>query len=459
MTGRMKLGIGLRALSIGVLAYVSTHLLAQTHLYATAAIAILAVCAIVADVSISMRRVPRTFERLFVNATAAPTDRPSADDASRGAVSAALDRVTDELIAERVEQQQRVSHLQALLDTVTSALIILRADGAVVPVNRAAHRLIGDGAGRLSDLPVFGDEAARIIAEMAPGAKQVVAFASSDKTLVSVVRFAAPGSAPQRLIAIQRITGELDAVEVKAWHDVSRVLAHEIMSSLTPIASLSESLESLVHAEIGALGRDATEPSELIPALEAIKRRSHGLISFVERYRQLAELPLPNFMSIRAARFMQGIERLMSTSLRERGIRFRCHATSDFSFTADPELLEQALINLISNAADAVAGVLEPAIEIRCELRDARIICEVIDNGRGLRDTERDQILLPFFSTKPNGSGIGLSIARHVALAHGGQLDITANEPSGCTFSLLLPERATGVPHDVVSMRRSPLSS
>jgi two-component system nitrogen regulation sensor histidine kinase NtrY len=445
MTRRMRIGIGLRALSIGVLAYVSTHLLAQTHLYATSTILILAVCVITADVSSSMRRLQRSFERVLVNATAAPTDRPSADHAGREPVAATLEKVTDELIAQRVEQQQRVSHLQALLDTVTTALIILRADGAVVPVNRSARRLIGDGAGRLSDLPVFGEEAARIVSEMAPGAKQVVAFASSDKMLVSVARFSAPGSAPQRLIAIQRIAGELDAVEVKAWHDVSRVLAHEIMNSLTPIASLSESLESLAHAEIGALGRDATEPSELIAALGVIKRRSHGLMSFVERYRQLAELPLANFMSIRADRFMQGIERLMSASLRERGIRFRCHVTSDFSFTADPELIEQALINLISNAADAVAGAAEPAIDIRCELREARIILEVIDNGRGLRDTERDQILLPFFSTKPNGSGIGLSIARHVALAHGGQLDINANEPSGCTFSLMLPERSTVV--------------
>jgi nitrogen fixation/metabolism regulation signal transduction histidine kinase len=431
----MRLGIGARALSIGALAYVSTHLIAQTHLYATAAILILAVAAITADVSSSMQQLRRSLERLYAHPTAAPTDRPP--------FAAALGNLNDELIAQRVEQQQRVSHLEALLDTVTTGLVILRADGAVVPVNRAARRLIGDGAGRLTDLSAFGEEAAGVIAEMAPGAKQVVTFASCDKMLVSVARFSAPGSAPQRLIAIQRIVGELDAVEVKAWHDVSRVLAHEIMNSLTPIASLSESLESLAHAELRASGRDATESSELVPALEVIKRRSQGLMSFVERYRQLAELPRPNFIETRAARFMRGIERLMSTSLRERGIRFRCHVTSDFSFTADPELIEQALINLIGNAADAVTGVAEPAIEMRCELRDARIAFDVIDNGTGLRDTGRDQILLPFYTTKPNGSGIGLSIARHVALAHGGQLDMSANESSGCTFSLLLPERAT----------------
>jgi two-component system nitrogen regulation sensor histidine kinase NtrY len=441
MTRRMTLGIGLRALSIGVLAYVSTHLLAHTHLYATTVILILAVAAIAVDVSTSMLRLRRSFERLLANTNAEPTDRPLAEQMSRGAVARTLDKVTDELIAERVKEHQRVSHLQALLDTVTTALIIQHADGAVVPVNRAARRLIGDGAGRLSDLPAFGDEAAQIVTDMAPAAKQVVAFANSDKMLVSVARFSTPGSSPQRLIAIQRIAGELDAVEVKAWHDVSRVLAHEIMNSLTPIASLSESLESLAQAELGALGRDASEPSELIGALEVIKRRSHGLMSFVERYRQLAELPLPNLASIRADRFMRGIERLMSASLRERGIRLRSYAAGDFSFTADPELIEQALINLISNAADAVDGAAEPAIDIRCELREARIAFEVIDNGKGLRDAERDQILLPFFSTKPNGSGIGLSVARHVALAHGGQLDINANESGGCTFSLLLPQR------------------
>jgi nitrogen fixation/metabolism regulation signal transduction histidine kinase len=443
MTQRMTISIGLRALSIGVLAYLSTYLLAQTHLYATAAILIVAAALIIVDVGSSMHRLRRSFERLLVHPTAAPTDRPSAVAASNGTFAATLEKATDELIAQRIEQQQRVSHLEALLDTVTTALMIQRADDAVIPVNRAARRLIGDGARRLSDLPAFGAEAARVVGEMVPGANQVVTFASRDKMLVSVARFSTPGSAPQRLIAIQRIVGELDAVEVNAWHDVSRVLAHEIMNSLTPIASLSESLESLARAEIGALGREANGSSELIAALEVIKRRSQGLMSFVERYRQLAELPRPNFITVRADVFVRGIERLMSASLRERGIRFHCHATRDFSFTADPELIEQALINLINNAGDAVIGVAEPVIQMRCELRETKIAFEVIDNGTGLRDTARDQILLPFFTTKPNGSGIGLSIARHVALAHGGQLEMKTNESSGCTFSLLLPERAT----------------
>jgi two-component system nitrogen regulation sensor histidine kinase NtrY len=232
---------------------------------------------------------------------------------------------------------------------------------------------------------------------------------------------------------------------------VSRVLAHEIMNSLTPIASLSESLEALARAEISTPERDANGSGELIGAIEAIKRRSHGLMSFVERYRLLAALPLPEMQSIGAERFMEGIERLLNPSLRERGVRFRCKSVGVFSFAADPEQLEQALINLIRNAADAAAGTPDPLVEVTCELRDAQILFEVADNGSGLLEDEREQIFLPFFSTKPNGSGIGLSIARQVALAHGGQLDFRANTPCGCVFSLLLPTGEAKAPERAAS--------
>jgi two-component system, NtrC family, nitrogen regulation sensor histidine kinase NtrY len=450
VASRAVISMALRALALGALAYFVTRLLADTSLYATAVVLVVAACAIVADVTVAMRRLERSFERLL----AGPT--PGADDRLdsrllRGARVVAHEKASHDFLIERLEQQQQVAYLQSLLDTVAAALIVMYPDGSVTPMNRAARRLIGDHAKSLQNAATIGEHAGRVIADMAPGATQIVALMTEGKVLVSVTQFTTPGSTPQRLVAIQRIAGELGAVEVKAWQDVSRVLAHEIMNSLTPIASLSESLEALARAAISTLDREANGSGELIGAIEAIKRRSLGLMTFVERYRLLAELPQPEMQSVGAERFMEGIERLLNPSLRERGVRFRCKSVGAFSFTADPEQLEQALINLIHNAADAVASASDPNVEVTCELRDAQILFEVADNGSGLLEGEREQIFLPFFSTKPNGSGIGLNITRQVALAHGGQLEFRPNVPRGCVFSLLLPTGllpASAAPHD-----------
>jgi two-component system nitrogen regulation sensor histidine kinase NtrY len=264
---------------------------------------------------------------------------------------------------------------------------------------------------------------------------------------VAVSQFAAPGRPPQRLVAIQRIAGDLDAVELKAWQDMVQVLAHEMMNSLTPISSLSESLESLLRSDAGARGVTSSGPSamadDVAGALEAIKRRSLGLMSFVERYRTVAELPSPNRQPVRMDRLLFGIERLIGPALRDKGVEFRTSVDPpELSADADPQLVEQAVINLLRNAADAVVGVESPRIEVTCEERDGQVMLAVCDNGTGVPEDRRDRIFVPFFTTKPGGSGIGLNLARHIALGHGGQLDVRARAPRGSVFTLTLPVTA-----------------
>jgi signal transduction histidine kinase len=310
----------------------------------------------------------------------------------------------------------------------------------VTLANRAAQSLAAAPIDRFEEIRAVGSAGAQQLLALAPGRRQIMSLADGRKMFVSVSGFSIPGQPPQRLISLQRIAGELDAVELKAWQDMVHVLAHEMMNSLTPIASLSESLELLLRTtyERGTSGDDSRE--EIAGALEAIKRRSLGLMDFVERYRKFAELPAPNLQRISAHEFLSGIDRLMSGTFREKHIAYRSHvAPRDLSFSADPQLLEQAMINLLRNAADAVTDVAQPQIGVYCQLREEQIVITITDDGSGLPDDKRDLVFVPFFTTKPGGSGIGLSIARHVALAHGGQLDVTANEPRGSVFTLILP--------------------
>jgi len=228
------------------------------------------------------------------------------------------------------------------------------------------------------------------------------------------------------------VAGDLDVVQMQAWADVTRVLAHEMMNSLTPIASLAESLERLLRDSVSTDSADA---------LEAIQRRSRGLMSFVERYRKVAELPEPVVQRVSLDSLLAGIEALLRPGFTSRGIQYRRSLDPQvLELTADPQLLEQALINLLRNAADAAAAASPPSIELRGVRRGSTVEISVTDNGAGLDAAAREHLFVPFFTTKPGGSGVGLSLARHVALAHGGRLEVAPNAGIGATFVITLPD-------------------
>lgn len=341
------------------------------------------------------------------------------------AESAAANRVIAGLQAERKRTVETQDHLQALLDTVSAALLVLKEDGRVAGANRAALLLLRDEGPRLSDIAAIGPDTAKEISRLAPGARAVVRLAQGQQMLVSASQFAGGGQ-HQRLISLQAVVGELDAVQLKAWEDMSRVLAHEIMNSLTPIASLSESLSGMVRQE-GA-SRDTVE------AIDVIARRSQGLAGFVTRYRQMAELPEPRLQTVALRAFAEDIQTLMAGRLD--GVDFKISVEAE-TVMADPDLLSQAVINLLHNAVDAVGGMESPSIALTCVHQDQAIVISVTDNGKGV--PEGDDIFVPFFTTKAGGSGIGLSIVRQIALKHGGQMHVCVNPTGGAIFQLILP--------------------
>jgi nitrogen fixation/metabolism regulation signal transduction histidine kinase len=393
-------GVLLRTALLGALCWLITALLAQTHYFATA----LVLLGIAALVAVGLAHRLTSLARPA--AAAQPAHQPA------------------------LELSRELDHAQALLDTVPAVLLVLEGS-RVVYLNRAARALARESVSSLAEIPALGPAAAQMQA-MRPAAREIVRLADGSAAYVSCAQYSAPGAAPRRLLALQRIAGELDAVEAKAWGDMARVLAHEMMNSLTPIASLSESLEQLLQSREGE--------EELAAALEVIRRRSHGLMSFVERYRAVVELPTAAPRPVALKPFVDAIERLMSATFRERGIDFTASIVpQDMNASADAELLEQAVINLLRNAVEAVEGTAAPRIEVACRRSGGEISIEVHDNGRGLPDVEPGKVLTPFFTTKAGGGGIGLAVARHVALAHGGQLNVRPRAAGGATFSMVLP--------------------
>jgi two-component system nitrogen regulation sensor histidine kinase NtrY len=420
-----------RAVLLAGLIVILLRLMSATQFYATELVVLLMGLLVVADLLRVVAHAERSTQRFLESLSAGALEAPVAGQSGSGQVLQAFERARQHLQEERRTQRQSADYLQTLLDTVPAALIVVATDGAVRMVNRAAHRLLGEPAPRLEQLATLGEGAAHLLMGLMPGAQQIVRLPDGRQLLASGSQFTVPEGPAQRLICLQRLAGDLDAVEHKAWDDMARVLAHEMMNSLTPIASLSESLDALLRAG----GR--TE--EVAAALEAIRRRSLGLMRFVERYREVAELPEPLLQPLPLKSVLEGVERLLAPALEQGHVDYASTVSPpDLTVQGDPDLLEQALINLLHNAAEAVRGRPGARIEVSCGLETGLCFIDVADNGPGLTAAAREQIFVPFFTTRAGGSGVGLSLARRIALCHGGQITVRSS-PQGSVFRLTLP--------------------
>ncbi len=420
-----------RALLLAVLVVILLRLLVATQFYATELVVLLCAVLVVADLLRVIAQADRSTQRFLESLAAGALEVPAPDQSVPGHSATAFEHARQYLQQDRRTQRQGADYLQTLLDTVPAALIVVATDGTLRMVNRAAHRLLGESAPRLDQLATLAEGTARLLAALVPGAQQIVRLRDGRQLLASASQFTAAGATAQRLICLQRLAGDLDAVEHKAWDDMARVLAHEMMNSLTPIASLSESLDALLRA--------GGHTGEVSAALEAIRRRSLGLMRFVERYRQVAELPEPLLQRLALKGVLEGVERLLGPALEQGQILYASSLSPpDLMLRADADLLEQALINLLRNAAEAVRGQASARIEVICGLDAGLCFIDVADNGPGLTAAAREQIFVPFFTTKESGSGIGLSLARRIALCHGGQVTVQSS-PQGSVFRLSLP--------------------
>lgn len=325
--------------------------------------------------------------------------------------------------------ERTVERLRALLDAVGTALFAIGDDGRIGFANRAANSLAGAEIMRLDDATILDASAVASLRALPTGARRIVRARDGRSLLAWAGSFTVPGERPQRLLSLQWIAGELDAVEIEAWHAMTRVLTHEMMNSLTPIVSLAESLAD------GAAHGEAARAASV-----TIARRGSHLLRFVERYRALGDLPRPAPVAFDLASFVEDLAQSMATTFASADITITVEiGDGPAMILGDPDLIERAIINLLHNAREAV------------EKKDCRVVrltlarCAdqwsiiVADSGPGISPEHAEDVFVPFFSTKPGGSGIGLPLARQIALMHGGSLTIAAHDCAGTWVDLRLP--------------------
>lgn len=323
---------------------------------------------------------------------------------------------------------READRLRALIDAVATALFVLDDRGRIVLANRAARSMVGVTIARLNDIVGLGPIALAAIHDLPAGARRVLQSEDGRHLLAWSGSFTVPGEAPQRLLSLQWIAGELDAVEVGAWHAMTRVLTHEMMNSMTPIVSLAESLAAMPGHDAGTAR-----------ALATIARRGTHLLRFIERYRALGDLPQPEPVEFDLAMLLRDLIRAVDPELAEAEVDLSLRALdSPVPVTADPDLIERALINLLRNAIEASQGQPVRKIEVDLLVASTGLTVRIRDYGHGVPPAQLDNIFIPFFSTKAGGSGIGLPLARQVAALHNGTLVVKGLAEGSC-FELHLP--------------------
>lgn len=338
-----------------------------------------------------------------------------------------------------IEQQHLVDNALALETSLQHAPIALfRIEGAgedgaaarVQPLNGNARKLVAPGR---------AVEPAALYRQLAgqPGERRsMIQFETergAERALLAVSELALRGRS-ERLAALMPVESELEAEALNAWRQLVHVLTHEIMNSLTPVASLSRTARDMLDEVRAALPQDVAH--DLVTALDAISRRADSLADFVASYRSLSNVPAARPERIQLAALFERVRALVAPAWRAHGgqVRFSVEP-STLELVADPGQLEQALINLLKNAFEASAGVDRAGARVSARLvRGGRLRIEVADDGPGVPPELVKHIFTPFFTTKKQGGGIGLAMVRHLVHENGGTVRYARPPGQGARF-------------------------
>ena len=354
-------------------------------------------------------------------------------------------QILDRFREDRKEQEVELRQLRALLEHVPVPLISIRSDETVMCWNNASRRLFGSqSVEKTADLERFGENFFKQLIQIKPGERQLVSFEADDMSLSLTVSASelTMGSTVERLISLMNIQTELDGMQLSAWQDLVRVLTHEIMNSITPVASLARTAEDLVEDASSRVEDQPDVVSELKDAKDAVStvaRRSDGLMNFVSSYRQLTK-PL----SLQTGRFMvrdlfEDLQRIIAQDWPVERITFSVDVQPDtLALVADRQLVEQVLINLLQNALHTLEQTPNGLVELKAQLNPrGHVMISVTDNGPGIKDEIVERIFVPFFTTRREGSGVGLALSRQIMIAHGGTLSYQHASDGGADFRLV----------------------
>jgi signal transduction histidine kinase len=347
-------------------------------------------------------------------------------------LGSALDDAVRRLQIDRDTSVRELRFLEALVDDMPVALLTVDAEHGVRTANKAARRLFDRHEGvAATDFAIYGATLAERLDQPRAGDAELLLLrlrAGLSRAIVRTATLERLGL-PTHAITVEPVQGTLDAVEMAAQTELVRVLTHEILNSLTPVTSLSGTAEALLDGE-------APDVPAARVAIGTLARRAEGLRRFIDSYRAVSQPLAPRRQRFEARPFAAELARLFAAEWPGHHLDVAVH--DGLTLDADPDLLAQALINLLRNAAQATKALASPRVALAVARRDGRIVIDVEDNGPGIPETLRRDIFLPFFTTRREGSGIGLNLVRQIVVASGWTVAVEDAVLGGTRFRIVM---------------------
>jgi len=371
-----------------------------------------------------------------------PSRGISEGDKSFDLLNLTYNEIIDSIQKVKIEKEAEHHYFQYTIEHIGIGLISFNESGDIELFNSAARDLSGIKFIRnIRDLDKSIPGISELLFSLKQGHSKMIKVVSGDEIMKLSIRKTVFKIQDKtvNLVSLQNIRTELEEEEIEVWKKLISVLTHEIMNSVSPIKSLTSTVIKMFEKSSISTGLETSANNEdILLALKTIQKRSKGLISFVEIYRNLTKIPLPVFNEIELKNLLDEIIILMKSQMKSSGIY--CSADvipENLRLVADEKLITQVMINLIKNSVESLNNKKDGKIQIKAFLSpQSETIIQVIDNGAGIPADFIDKVFIPFFTTKENGSGIGLSLTRQIMKLHGGTIEVSSKPGFDTVFSL-----------------------
>jgi len=340
------------------------------------------------------------------------------------------------------ERETQYQYLQKILELVDTGILSYETHtGEVAWMNESLKKMLG--IPYLKTIQSMEKRDAQLFQEvhsLKPGENKVVSVyrdKNNTKTLLSATAFQTDGHM-FKLIAFQNVNEALDENEARAWQKLLSVMTHEIMNSVAPISSLADTLKNRLQNAMQHFDQQPATVEDLELGINTIKRRSEGLLKFAETYRNLNKITSPNLKKVYIRDLFENLHHLMQPTLEKKNIELEIILMDpNMTLEVDTNLIEQVLINLLVNGIEAVKDAEKPRIILSGFTNSiSKPVISITDNGIGMTAAVMENIFIPFFSTKKNGSGIGLSLCKQIMMLHKGNIQVHSEEGVGSVFNL-----------------------
>ena len=341
----------------------------------------------------------------------------------------------------RSEKEEHWQYLNTVVQQVRTGILSFDPKGNVQLINANAKKFIGVQAIKnIEELSHKNPKLLEALKAVEPGKSTLYKADQDFQLTIQATELRIRGNT-MKLLTMQNIQTELQQQEIEAWQNLTRVLRHEIMNSITPISSLTSTLREILdhdmvqkdsHYELKSEGAE-----DLREGLGTIENRSKGLIKFIDAYREYTSLPQPKLKTVVVKDLIEKVAQLMRPEIKKTPIELLYSFDSKYlTVQADEEMIEQVLINLIKNSIEALGEIQSGRIELNAKYSGSSVMIEVVDNGSGIIKEALNRVFVPFFTTKKTGSGIGLSLSRQIMQMHNGSLSVESEPGVKTIFRL-----------------------